>query len=162
MSVLMDRGPQLCPDVEIVSRLKDRIHRYTYRDLGMRARQLASALKKLGVAQGDRVATFAWNSYRHLEVYYAVPCMGAVLHTLNLRLSVPDLEYIVNHAEDKVILVDEELLPLLERLEGKIPTVKHFIVMGNTGQYSTKLSPVIDYETMIEPESSDFEWPLDR
>ena len=87
MPVLMDRGPALAPDVEIVSRMKDGIHRYTYKDLGKRARQLASALTRLGVQQGDRVATFAWNSYRHLEVYYAVPCMGAVLHTLNLRLS---------------------------------------------------------------------------
>jgi acyl-CoA synthetase (AMP-forming)/AMP-acid ligase II len=160
MSVLMDRGPEFCPDVEIVSRLKDSIHRYTYRDLGVRARKLASALKKLGVAQGDRVATFAWNSYRHLEIYYAVPCMGAVLHTLNLRLSVSDLEYIINHAEDKVILVDEELLPLLERLAEKIPTVKHFIVMGNGGPYYTPVSPVVNYETMIAPESADFEWPL--
>jgi fatty-acyl-CoA synthase len=110
MSVLMDRGPLLAPNVEIVSKMRDRTHRCTYAELGKRARQLANALAKLGVKQGDRVATLAWNSYRHLEVYYAVPCMGAVLHTLNLRLSSVDLEYIINHAEDSVVCVDEDLL----------------------------------------------------
>ena len=101
MSVLMDRGPQLSPDKEIVSKMRDQTHRYTYADLGRRARQLAHALTKLGVRQGDRVATLAWNGYRHLEVYYAAPCMGAVLHTLNLRLSTADLpEFLPSaHAE---------------------------------------------------------------
>ena len=91
MSVLMDRGPQLAPGNEIVSKMRDKVHRYTYGEMGRRARQLANALTKLGVRQGDRVATLAWNGYRHLEVYYAAPCMGAVLHTLNLRLSTADL-----------------------------------------------------------------------
>src|SRR5690349_1190370 len=95
MSVLMDRGPALAPSNEIVSKMRDKTHRYTYADMGKRARQLANALTKLGVKQGDRVATLAWNGYRHLEIYYAAPCMGAVLHTLNLRLSTTDLEYIV-------------------------------------------------------------------
>lgn len=160
MPVLMDRGPALAPDVEIVSRMRDGIHRYTYKDLGKRARQLANALTKLGVKQGDRIATFAWNSYRHLEIYYAVPCMGAVLHTLNLRLSPQDLEYIVNHAEDKVIFVDDDLLPLFDKLAGKIPNVKNIVVMSNTGDYSTAFSPTLDYEKLIANESPEFEWPL--
>src|SRR5437870_1884850 len=105
MPVLMDRGPVFASDVEIVSKMRDRIHRYTYADLGRRARQLANALKRLGVGPGDRVATLAWNGYRHLELYYAVPCMGAVLHTLNLRLAADQLGYIINHAEDSVICV---------------------------------------------------------
>jgi acyl-CoA synthetase (AMP-forming)/AMP-acid ligase II len=159
MPVLMDRGPALAPRVEIVSKMRDQVHRYTYADLGKRARQLANALTKLGIKQGDRVATFAWNSFRHLEVYYAVPCMGAVLHTLNIRLSPNDLEYIVNHAEDSVVCVDEDLLPLLEKLSGKIPTVEHFIVMSNTSEFSTSLTPTHDYETLISAESSDFAWP---
>lgn len=159
MSRLMDRGPVLSPEVEIVSKMRDRIHRCTYADLGRRARQLASALKSIGVKPGDRVATFAWNSYRHLELYYAIPCMGAVLHTLNLRLSPVDLEYIINHAEDSVICVDDELLPLLEKLAGKIPTVKRFIVMSNTGNYKTALQPVSDYEQLLEGASEDFTWP---
>jgi fatty-acyl-CoA synthase len=119
MPRLMDRGPMLAPDVEVVSKTRDGVHRYTYADLGRRARRLANALTTLGVKPGDRVATFAWNGYRHLELYYAIPCMGAVLHTLNLRLSPVDLEYIIGHAEDKVIFVDDELLPLLEKLAGK-------------------------------------------
>ena len=159
MQLLMDRGPSLAPHVEVVTRTRQGVHRYTYADLGQRARQLANALAKLGINQGDRVATFAWNSYRHLEVYYAVPCMGAVLHTLNLRLSPADLEYIINHAEDKVIFVDEELLPLLERLAGKIPTVKQIVVMSNNGEFKTALSPAIDYETLIASEPTEYAWP---
>lgn len=159
MGVLMDRGSILAPEIEIVSKMRDQLHRYTYADLGKRARRLADALTKLGVKQGDRVATFAWNSFRHLELYYALPCMGAVLHTLNLRLSTADLEYIINHAEDTVICVDDELLPLLEKLEGKIPTVKRFIVMSNTGSYKTSLGPVSDYEELVAGGSEDYTWP---
>lgn len=159
MQRLMDRGPVLAPDVEIVTKTRAKVHRSNYKDLGKRSRQLASALQKLGVKQGDRVATFAWNGYRHLELYYAVPCMGAVLHTLNLRLSAVDLEYIINHAEDSIVCVDDELLPLLEKLAGKVPTVKHFIVMSDSGQYTTSLSPVSNYEQLIASETCDFEWP---
>jgi fatty-acyl-CoA synthase len=159
MSVLMDRGPLLAPEVEIVSKMRDRVHRCTYAELGQRARQLAGALTRLGVKQGDRVATLAWNSYRHLEIYYAVPCMGAVLHTLNLRLSTSDLEYIINHAEDSVICVDQELLPLLEKLAGKLPTVKHYIVMSETGDFQTSLAPAHSYEALLAAEKPDFTWP---
>lgn len=159
MPLLMDRGPQLAPEVEIVSKMRDCVHRYTYADLGRRARRLANALTKLGVKQGDRVATLAWNGYRHLEIYYAVPCMGAVLHTLNLRLSTADLEYIVNHAEDSVIFVDEDLLPLLEKLAGKLPRVKHVVVMSNTGDFKTSFAPAHDYEQLIAAEAAEFTWP---
>lgn len=163
MSVLMDRGPMLYPDNEIVSKMRDKIHRYTYADLNKRARQFANAVTKLGIKQGDRVATLAWNGYRHLEVYYATPCMGAVLHTLNLRLSATDLEYIVNHAEDSVICVDDDLLPILEKLAGKIPTVKHIIVMNNTGNQASDAlaasAKIHDYEELIAGEPTEFTWP---
>lgn len=159
MSTLMDRGPELAPENEIVSRTRDGVHRYTYAELGRRSRQLANALHKLGVKQGDRVATLAWNGYRHLEIYYAVPCMGAVLHTLNLRLSSADLEYIINHAEDSVICVDQDLLPLLENLAGKLPTVRHVIVMSNTGDFKTSFSPAHDYEKLIAGEPAEYTWP---
>lgn len=163
MSVLMDRGPELAPNNEIVSKMRDKTHRYTYAELGKRARQFANAIKKLGVKQGDRVATLAWNGYRHLEIYYAVPCMGSVLHTLNLRLSATDLEYIVNHAEDLVICVDDDLLPILENLAGKIPTVKHIVVMNNTGKTPSealaKSAKIHDYEELIAGESTEFSWP---
>ncbi len=159
MKTLMERGPKFYPDAEIVSKMRDQIHRYTYADMGRRAKQLANALTKLGVRKGDRVATLAWNSYRHLEIYYAVPCMGAVLHTLNLRLSAEHLSYIINHAEDAVICVDADLLPLLDRIADQITGVKHFIVMSNTSEYTTKLAPAHDYEQLIGGESSHFTWP---
>src|SRR5262245_25638480 len=159
MATLMDRGPSLAPDVEIVSKMRDKIHRYTYAELGNRARRLANALTKLGVKQGDRVATLAWNSYRHLEIYYAAPCMRAALHTLNVRLSLNDLEYIINHAEDSIICVDEELLPLIEKLAGKIPSVEQFIVLSDAREFKTTLTPAHDYETLIAAESPEFGWP---
>ena len=159
MSVLMERGPLFAPETEIVSKMREQTHRYTYADLGRRARQLAKALQRLGVQPGDRVATFAWNSYRHLELYYAVPCMGAVIHTLNLRLSADQLAYIINHAEDAVICVDEELLPTLEKVAGRMPSVKHFIVLSNTGEFSTSLAPAHDYEQLLAAETPEFEWP---
>ncbi len=159
MPVLMDRGPMIAPDVEIVSKMRDGVHRYTYADLGRRARQLANALTKLGVKQGDRVATLAWNGYRHLEVYYAAPCMGAVLHTLNLRLSSEQLAYVINHAEDKVICVDEDLLPMLEKLTGQLSTVKHFVVFSNSGEFKTALTPAHNFESLIAAESPNFTWP---
>ena len=159
MKTLMERGPKFYPDTEIVSKMRDQVHRYTYADMGRRAKQLANALTELGVRKGDRVATLAWNSYRHLEIYYAVPCMGAVLHTLNLRLSAEHLAYIINHAEDSVICVDAELLPLLDRIADQIRGVKHFIVMTNTGDYATKLAPAHDYEQLIGGKSSHFMWP---
>ncbi|MBS1788978.1 MAG: long-chain fatty acid--CoA ligase [Acidobacteria bacterium] len=163
MPVLMDRGPMLHPETEIVSKMRDKIHRYTYAELGKRARQFANAITRLGIKQGDRVATLAWNGYRHLEVYYATPCMGAVLHTLNLRLSAADLEYIVNHAEDSVICVDDDLLPILEKLAGKIPAVKHIIVMNNTGNQASDAlaasAKIHDYEELIAGEPTEFTWP---
>lgn len=159
MSILMDRGPQLSSDVEIVTRFRDRLHRTNYGEVGRRARQLANALRSLGVAPGDRIASFGWNTHRHLELYYAVPSMGAILHTLNLRLSPADLEYIINHAEDRIIFIDEDLLPLLERLAGKMPTVKQIVVMSNTGEFKTVLEPALDYETLLAAESAEYTWP---
>ncbi|NDD62718.1 MAG: fatty-acid--CoA ligase [Acidobacteria bacterium] len=141
LSVLMDRAPKMSPGVEIVTRFRDRIHRTNYGEVGRRARQLANALTALGVEPGDRIGSFGWNTSRHLELYYAIPSMGAVLHTLNLRLSAADLEYIINHAEDRIIFVDEDLLPLLERLAGRIPTVKQIVVMSNTSISKILASP---------------------
>lgn len=106
---------------EIVTRLPDKsIHRYTYRDLARRAKKLAVALRNLGIREGDRVATLSWNHYQHLEAYFAVPGMGAIVHPLNIRLSPDDLGYIVNHAEDKIIIVDQVLLPLFEKFKDAI------------------------------------------
>src|SRR5262249_49498010 len=106
---------------EIVSRLPDRtIHRYTYRDFHRRARTLASALRHAGMRRGDRVATLMWNHYAHLEAYLAIPSAGGVLHTLNLPLHPKDLAFIVNHAEDRFLIVDDILLPLFEQFRAQV------------------------------------------
>lgn len=129
--VILRRAETLCANKEIVTRLPDKtIHRYTYRDMTTRSKQLGSALRKLGVVEGDRVATLCWNHYQHLETYFAVPGIGAVLHTLNLRLSPDDLAYIVNHAGDKVIIVDQVLMPLFDKFKDRIK-VEHIIIVQN-------------------------------
>jgi fatty-acyl-CoA synthase len=113
---VLDRARQLYGKKEIVTKAGPTLARYTYADMTDRVARLANALEKLGVRRGDRVATFAWNNARHMELYLAVPCMGAVLHPLNLRLPGDQLAYIVNHAEDQVIFVDTSLLPAVEKL----------------------------------------------
>ncbi len=131
--VILRRAETLFANKTIVTRLPDKsLHRYTYREMGARSRQLGAALKKMGVGEGDRVATLCWNHYQHLEIYFAVPSIGAVLHTLNLRLSSDDLAYIVNHAQDKVLIVDQVLLPLYEKFKDRI-SVKKVVVIQQAG-----------------------------
>ncbi|MFF3149372.1 AMP-binding protein, partial [Streptomyces sp. NPDC057927] len=118
--LLFGHAPRYFPDTEVVTRLPDgRVHRYTYAAFARRAQQLMHALDALGLAPDDRVATLAWNGYRHLEAYWAVPCTGRVLHTLNLRLSPEDLAYIIGDADDRAILADPDLLPLLEKVHAR-------------------------------------------
>lgn len=119
--LLLERAARYFPDNEIVTRLPDGgLHRYTYRDLNERAHRLASRLASIGVRPGDRVATLAWNTYRHFELYFALPCAGTVLHTVNLRLADEHIAYILNHSEDSAVFVDPDLLPTLERIAGQI------------------------------------------
>src|SRR5437764_2432158 len=129
---LMERAKQIFPNVEIVSRLPDKsIVRNTYADFYRRSHQLANALRRLGVAPGDRVATLAWNHYRHLEAYFGIPVAGGVFHTLNPRLHPSDLAYIVNHAGDSVLLVDDVLLPVFERFRAEVHP-RHVVVWSHT------------------------------
>ena len=145
---------------EVVTKRDDGVHRTTYRELVPRVNRLAGALKRLGVKPGDRVATLAWNTNRHLELYYAVPCMGAVLHTLNLRLFPQHLEFIVNDAEDKVLFVDQTLLPLLKPLVGKIPSIKTMVLMAEgPAPAGDGLPQMLDYETLLAAESESYPWP---
>ena len=145
---------------EVVTKREDRLHRTTYGELVPRINRLAGALKRLGVKPGDRVATLAWNNYRHLELYYAVPCMGAVLHTLNLRLFPKDLEFIVKDADDTVLFVDNTLVPILNNLAGKIPSVKHIVLMTDGAPApENQLGEMLDYETLLKAESDAFPWP---
>lgn len=131
---ILRRAETLFGKKEIVSCLPDRgIHRYTYREFARRAKKLAVGLQKLGVSQGDRVATLSWNHYQHMEAYFGVPGMGAVVHPLNIRFSPEDLGYIINHAEDQIIIVDQVLLPLFEQLKPGI-NVASVIVIPQTNE----------------------------
>jgi len=154
---LLRRAENLYRGREIVSRLPDRsLHRYTYADFIDRSKRLALALKRLGVGPGDRVATLAWNHYAHLEAYFGVPAAGAVLHTVNLRLVREDITYITHHAGDRVLLVDEALLPLYESIAPTLD-IPHVIVMLATRPVASGL---LDYEQLIAAEDpADFSYP---
>jgi fatty-acyl-CoA synthase len=133
---------------EIVSKtVEGALHRYTYREAHARARKLANALGKLGVGMHDRVATLAWNGFRHFEVYYAVAGSGAVIHTINPRLFPEQVAYIANHAEDKVVFYDATFAPLIGKLRPQLKSVKHFIELGE------------EYERLLQSENDDYSWP---
>jgi fatty-acyl-CoA synthase len=159
LTPFLKRAYQLYPKKEICSKFGDTMHRYTYADFYQRCGQLAHALTKLGVKVGDRVGTLAWNSYRHQELYFAVPCMGAVVHTLNLRLPAEQLIYIINHAEDKVIVIDDTLLPLLEGIAPQLTTVEHVIIMTDGDLPESSWGDTLSYELMLAAESHDYDWP---
>jgi len=147
---------------EVVTKREQGVHRMTNAELVPRINRLAGALKRLGIKPGDRVATLAFNNHRHLELYYAVPCMGAVLHTLNLRLFPQHLEFIVNDAEDKVLFVDQALIPLLKPLMGKIPSVERIVVMSDAPAgpaTDNGVGETLDYETLLEAENESYAWP---
>ena len=133
---------------EIVSKtVEGRVHRYTYGDAHERARRLANALQKLGVRMHDRVATLAWNSFRHYEIYYAAAGSGAIIHTINPRLFPDQIAYIANHAEDKVVFYDTTFAPLIEKLRPQLKSVRHFIALDD------------QYDQLVARESDQFEWP---
>ena len=162
LSSIFHRNQMLFGRKEVVTRDFGGIHRYTYTEWGVRVRKLARALARLGVQQGDRVGTFGWNSHRHFEAYFAVPCMGAILHTINIRLFIDQLAFVVNHAEDAVILVDEDLVPAIEAVADRIPSVRAFVVMSDKKTVpDTKLRPVYSYEALLDAECSEYDWPTD-
>ena len=135
-------------------------HRTTYSEIFRRCAQLANALRRLGLNPGDRVATLAWNDYRHMELYYAVSCMGGVLHTVNPRLFPEQLQYIVNHAEDRYVFADPLLLPLLEKLHPAFPTVKRYVLLcGADALPQSSVPGLISYEELIGAENDTYDWP---
>jgi len=147
---------------EIVSRrVEGDLHRYTYRDLGQRSRQLANALAAFGLESGDRVATLAWNGYRHMELYYAVAGSGRVVHTLNPRLHPDQVVWIADHAEDSVLFFDLTFLPLVEAIAQRVGTVKHFVAMTDRKHMpaTTTIPGLLCYEDLVESEPAQFEWP---
>jgi fatty-acyl-CoA synthase len=151
----LERARDLFPRTEVVWRRPDKsLTRYTYGDVYKRTAKLAHALTRLGVKAGDRVATLCWNHGPHLEAYLGVPAMGAVLHTLNLRLHPTELAYIARHAEDQVVIVDRSLLPLFEKFRAEVPSIRHVIVVSDDGS-----SQEGDYEHLISAEKDEFAWP---
>ena len=147
---------------EIVTRSIDRsVHRVTYSDLYKRIQRLANALGELGASPGDRIGTIAWNNSRHLEIYYAVSGIGCICHTINPRLFVEQLTYIINHAEDKFLFVDLSFLELLEQLSPNLRGVEGFIVMCSEEEMpETKLENIYCYESLVMAQQDQYEWPL--
>ncbi len=161
ISQIIEYAASNFPDQEVVSRtVEGDLHRYTYRDAARRTRQLAHALKKLGVQDTDRVATVAWNTYRHLEVYYATSGIGAICHTINPRLPADQFTYIVNHAEDKYVFVDLTFVPLLDKLKDHLPNVAGYVIMTDRAHMpETGLPNVHCYEDLIADQPTEFDWP---
>jgi fatty-acyl-CoA synthase len=156
---MIERAEKYFSKKKVISRTQGGIHELTYKDIGKRVRALSSALEELGVEQGDRVGTLAWNHHRHLEAYFAIPSMGAVLHTINIRLPAEHLIHIINHAEDKVLLVDPDLLPLIEKIADQIPAVKAFIVMGEDFSVpESSLDPLYAYEHLVAEGDKTYEY----
>jgi fatty-acyl-CoA synthase len=161
ISSIAEHAQKFHGDREIVSVTMDNPrHRYTMREAVERSRKLANALDKLGLEAGDRVATIAWNDYRHLEIYYGVSGSGYVCHTINPRLFPEQLVFIINHAEDRWIFTDLMFVPLLEKLLPQIPQVEGFVVMTDEAHMpETSLPNAVCYETLLAAESSEYQWP---
>jgi fatty-acyl-CoA synthase len=158
---ILHRAARFFPEKEIVSRWGDGTrHRMTYGDLEGRVHRLMNALRGLGIQPGDRVATFAWNHHRHLELYFAIPSLGAVLHTINFRLAREQLRYIINHAEDRIIFADRSVAALLADLEPEVPAVERYVLMDDRGPEPSGLpGPAIDYDELLAAAPERAEYP---
>jgi len=158
---IMQYAEQVFADTEIVSVSADNPrHRYTFGEAFLRARKVANLLSGLGLQEGDRVATLAWNDYRHFELYYGISCSGHVCHTINPRLFPEQISYIVNHAEDQWIFTDVAFVPLLEQLQEQLETVKGFVVLTSPAAMpATTLKNVHCYEALLADQPADYQWP---
>jgi fatty-acyl-CoA synthase len=161
ISGLLQHAARHHGDTEIVSKNVDgSLHRYGYRDALVRTKRLANALKRLGAQPADRVATLAWNGYRHFEIYYAVTGSGAVIHTINPRLFPDQIAYIANHAEDRFVFFDTTFAPLVAKLAPQLKSVKAFVAMADRAHMPKDEIPnLLCYEELIEKESPEFQWP---
>jgi 3-(methylthio)propionyl---CoA ligase len=162
ISSILHHAERWHADVEIVTRtVEGPIARYTYRDAAGRTAQLAHALQALGAAPGDRVATLAWNTHRHFELYYAVSGIGAVLHTINPRLHPSQIAYIVNHAQDRYMFVDLTFLPIVEAIAGALASVRGYVVLtGEATMPQTSLPNALCYERLLQAQSTQIQWPV--
>ncbi len=162
ISSLIEFADKHHSDTEIVSRrVEGDIHRYTWSDVANRSRQVAHALDGLNLAFGDRIATLAWNGYRHLELYFSVSGSGKVLHTLNPRLHPDQLVWIVNHAQDQVLCFDMSFLPLVQAVHARCTTVKHFVALCDADQLpvDTGIAGLTSYEVWISKQPTAYDWP---
>ncbi len=161
ISSLIEHANACHPDAEIVSRtVEGPVHRCTYRDIRRRAKQVANALTALGTSPGDRIATLAWNGYRHMELYFGVSGMGAVLHTINPRLFPEQIEYIVNHADDRYLFFDLTFAPLVAKLAPALSRVKGFVAMTDRAHMpALELPNLLCYEELVGAQSDDYAWP---
>ena len=160
LQAILERIPKVYPAVEIVSRVPNgSVHRYTYLDFYRRTRAMAEALHRAGLRPGDRVGTLCWNHYAHLEAYFGVPAAGGVVHTLNLRLHAQELAYIVNHAQDRFLIVDDVLLPLYEQFRDKIKPERVFIVRH---QNDALPAGTEDYAELLSTARGGYEFPCSR
>ena len=156
---IIEHANRMSPNKKIKTKLPDgSIHEYTYADFYKRVKKLGNVLESLGVEVGDRVGTFAWNHYQHMEFYFGIPGAGAVCHTLNLRLPSDQLVYIINHAEDKVIFVDGTLLGLIAPIADQLTTVEHFVLFNISKDKEVKLPNVSYYEDLMAEASDEYTW----
>ena len=155
---IYEYGRQVHATSKIITFTGDGYVESTFAQVADRADRLAAALARLGVKEGDRVGTFLWNNQTHMEAYLAIPCMGAVLHTLNIRLFPEQLAFVINHADDQVIIVDASIAPLLARVRDQIPGVRHIIVKG-PGDASSLGDGLLDYDQLLAAEQPGYEFP---
>ena len=162
ISSMLDYAAKYHGGTEIVSRtVEGPIHRYTYAEALARSKRLSQALHRLGIGMGDRVATLAWNGFRHFELYFGVSGMGAVCHMINPRLFEGQISYILNDAEDKVVFADLTFISLLEEIAPAAKSVKAFVIMTDKANMpDTSLPNLYCYETLLDAENGNFDWPL--
>ena len=160
ISSIIEHAACVYANQEVVTRtVEGPIRRTTYGEIRARAKRLANALCELGIAQGDRVGTIAWNTQRHLEAYFAISGMGAVCHVMNPRTPAEQLAYIMNHAEDKVVLVDTTFVPLIAALKDKLPSIRHIVVMSDEASQPEAAAHWLNYEQLLGNADEEFQWP---
>lgn len=161
ITTIMRHAETVARDIEIVSRMSDgSIHRYTYGEAFQRTRQLANALDDLNLSSSARVGTLAWNDFRHFELHYAIPCSGRICHTINPKLFLDQIRFIINDAEDEALFIDPQFIPVIESIQAEVPSVKHWIALCSEAEIpESTLQGLRSYEALIGSQSNVYSWP---